>query len=401
MVAFSMQSPAVPVSHPIEERTMLNPHRVRVVALAALLCLVPMALRAQATIKVNDSVSVRVGFLGQMWADFNQNVRQDTSFAQNIFIRRMRFILSGQIGSKLGFFFQTDDPNLGRTGPGFTKNLATQGFIIQDAYVELKPSTSNALYVDAGLLLIPLCRNCYASAASLLPIDYSSYSFLNSGPTGGTNGRDVGFEAKGTFADQHLEYRLGIFSGSRLANPQTPTVQTASNSLRGAGHLMVNFLEGEAPAYVLAGTYLGRRKVFNVGAGFDVQSQYKALAGDAFLSYPLGANGVTLATTFIHYDGGTFFPTLPRQNTFEVEGGYHFTDAKITPWAKFETRSINASFQNATNQNDRRIQLGGTYYWVGHNLNVKAAYTRGTFNVLNTAAINQNGLTLQLQGFYY
>jgi hypothetical protein len=388
-------------SHPIEERTMFNPHRIRGAAHAALLCLAPMAARAQATIKVNDSVSVRVGFLGQMWADFSQNVRQDTSFAQNIFIRRMRFILSGQIGSKLGFFFQTDDPNLGRTGPGFTKNLATQGFIIQDAYVELKPSTSNALYVDAGLLLIPLCRNCYASAASLLPIDYSSYSFLNSGPTGGTNGRDVGFEAKGTFADQHLEYRLGLFSGSRLANPQTPTVQTASNSLRGAGHLMVNFMEGEAPAYVLAGTYLGRRRVFNVGAGFDVQSKYKALAGDAFLSYPLGANGVTLATTFIHYDGGAFFPTLPRQNTFEVEGGYNFTDAKITPWAKFETRSINAAFQNATNQNDRRLQLGGTYYWVGHNLNVKAAYTRGTFNVLNTAAINQNGFTLQLQGFYY
>lgn len=375
-------------------------HRVRLAAVAAIVATSPMNAQAQATIKINDSTSVRVGFLGQMWADFSQNVRQDSSIAQNLFIRRMRFILSAQIGSKLSFFFQTDDPNLGRTGPGNTKSLASQGFIVQDAYVEVKP-WSGPHYVEAGLLLIPLCRNCITSAASLLPLDYSSYSFLSSGPTGSTNGRDVGFMAKGTFADQKVEYRAGIFSGARLNNPQTPTVQTASNSLRGSGRLMVNFWEGEAPGYVMPGTYLGRRKVFNVGAGFDLQSRYQALAADAFLSYPIGANGITLATTFIHYDGDTFFPTLPRQNTFEIEGGYHFTDAKITPWAKFETRSINSAFQTAALQDDRRIQLGGTYYWVGNNLNVKAAYTRGTFNVLNGAAINQNGFTLQLQGFYY
>jgi hypothetical protein len=115
----------------------------------------------------------------------------------------------------------------------------------------------------------------------------------------------------------------------------------------------------------------------------------------------MGNNGVTLSTTFIHYDGGNIFPTLPRQNTFEVEGGYHFTDSKITPWAKFETRSINSAFQNAANQNDHRIQLGATYYWLGHNLNVKGAFTRTTQNVLNAGDLSSNGFTLQLQGFYY
>lgn len=375
--------------------------RVRAAVVAASVCLAPAAAGAQAIIKVNDSVSVRVGFLGQMWADFSQNVRQDSSYAQSLFLRRVRLIVSGQIGSKLSFFYQTDNPNLGRTGPGFTKSLGT-GFITQDAYLEVKPGASNALLIEGGLLLIPLCRNCYASAASLLPIDYSSYSFLQSGPTASSVGRDVGFEAKGLLVGQRLEYRVGVFSGARLANAATPTVQTGSNSLRAAGHLMFNFLETETPGYVMPGTYLGQRRIFNIGVGGDVQSRYKAIAGDAFLSYPIGANGVTLAGTYIRYDGGTFFPTLPRQNTFEVEGGYHFTAARITPWVKFETRSINSAFLSLANQDDHRIQIGGTYYVSGYNLNVKAAYIRGTFNQLAPApTLEQNGFTLQLQGYYY
>ncbi len=384
-----------------EEYAMLKSFRACVVAMSMMVVLAPSETHAQAMIKVNDSVNVRIGFLSQTWADFAQNVRQDSSYAQNIFQRRIRLIVSAQVGSKLAFFLQTDNPNLGRTGPGFTKSLGA-GFITQDAYAEVKPSGTNPFVVEAGLLLIPFCRNCYASAASLLPLDYSSYSFLQSGPTGSSVGRDVGFMAKGTLLDQRLEYRGGVFSGARLGNSQTPPVQTASNSLRGAGHLMYNFLDTEAPGYVMPGTYLGRKRVFNIGAGFDGQSKYKAVAADAFLSYPLGVNGVTLATTFIHLDGGNFLPALARQNTFEIEGGYHFSDSKITPWAKFETRSIDDAFLTATSQNDRRLQLGGTYYLAGNNLNMKLAYTRGTFNQLSPApTLTQNGFTFQLQGFYY
>jgi hypothetical protein len=392
----------VPARHPFEEHAMSISNHLRAAALAAIVFVVPFTAKAQAVIRVNDSISVRFGLLSQTWVDYSENVRQDTSYAQNIFQRRMRFIFGGQIGSKLSFFFQTDNPNLGRSGPGFIKAPGA-GFILQDGYIEVKPSASNVFMLDAGLQLIPLCRNCIASAASLLPIDYSTYSFLQSGATVSSVGRDVGFMAKGVFADQKVEYRLGVFSGARLpVAPVPPAVQTASNSVRAAGHLMVNFLEAEQPSYVLPGTYLGRRKVFNVGAGFDAQSRYKAFAGDAFLSYPFGVNGVTLAGTFIRYNGDTFFTGLPKQNTFEVEGGYHFTDAKITPWAKFEARRYDDAVKTAAFQDDHRFQIGGTYYVAGHNLNVKLAYTRGTFNQLAPLpTLNQNGVTMQLQGFYY
>ena len=92
--------------------------RVRAAALAAFVSLVPSVACAQAMIKVNDSVSVRLGFLSQTWADFNQNVRQDSSFAQSIFQRRIRLLVGAQVGSHLNFFFETDNPNLGRTTAG-------------------------------------------------------------------------------------------------------------------------------------------------------------------------------------------------------------------------------------------------------------------------------------------
>jgi hypothetical protein len=391
--------PQFPARHPFEEHAMSISFRVRAAALAASLCTAPFTAHAQAIIKVNDSVSVRIGFLSQTWADFNQNVRQDSSYAQSIFQRRIRLLVGAQIGSHLNFFFETDNPNLGRTTAGAAKTLSN-GFITQDAYVEYKPvATSNAFLMVAGLQLIPLCRNCLASAVTLLPIDYGSYSFLQNGPTGSSVGRDVGFQAKGYLYDNRIEYRAGLFSGARLTNPAG--VVTSSNSMRGAGRIQVQLLEPEAPTYSYAGTYFGRRKILAVGAGIDGQSNYKAWAADAFLSYPFGNNGITAQTNFIHYNGDTFFPALPKQNTFEIEAGYHFTDAQLTPFAKFESRSYDSSVLGIAFQNEHRFQLGGTYYLMGHNLNMKGAYTRGTLDRFNTSSLTQNGFTFQLQGFYY
>jgi hypothetical protein len=394
---------AVPARHPFEEHAMSISYRARAAALAAIALVLPFTARSQAIIKVNDSVSVRFGLLSQTWVDYTQtpNVFVDGSYTQDIFLRRMRFLFTGQIGSKLSFIFQTDNPNLGRTGVGFIKSPAT-GFLLQDGLLEVQPAASNVFIVDAGLELVPLCRNCIANAATLLPLDYSIYSFLQGTQTVSSVGRDLGIMAKGNFDDQKIQYRVGVFSGARLPiTPAAPLVQTGSNSLRSAGRLMVNFMDPEPPSYTLPGTYFGRKKVFNIGAGFDAQSVFKAISGDGFLSYPFGANGITLAGTFIRWDGGTFFPTLPKQNTWEAEGGYHFTDAKLTPWFKFEARRFDEGVKTAIFQNDYRYQIGGTYYVSAFNFNVKAAYTRATFDQLALPKLNANSFTMQLQGYYY
>lgn len=377
----------------------------RVALAAALLSLAPLSLITRdaaaqtATIVVSDSVSVRFGFLSQTWADFSQNVRQDSSVAQNIFQRRIRLMLGGQVGSHLTFFIQTDSPNLGRAGAGFTKSASA--LVVQDALLEIQPGSGHEILLDAGLLYVPLCRSCSGNAALILPIDFSSYTSLQTPFTGVSAGRDVGIMAKGYLADGRFEYRAGMFSGARASSTSLPPVSLASNSFRVAGRLAVQLLDAEPETYSYAGTYLGRKRVLSLGAGTDNQGDYHAYSADAFLSYPFGTDGMTASATFIHYDGGTFALTLPKQNTLEAEAGYHFTGAKVTPWVKVEGRRIDEALKNAANQDESRIQVGGTYYITAHWLNLKAAYTRASLAQFGAPSLTQHGATLQVQGFFF
>ena len=219
--------------------------------------------------------------------------------------------------------------NLGKTVVG--KKVISSGFTLQDAFVEWK--VADALIVDAGLMFIPLCRNCYQSAGSLLPIDYGASSFLQSGPTQSVVSRDTGFQARGYLAHNRLEYRVGAFQGARDS--------ASRNSFRSAGHVQYAFLDTES-GFFTTGTYLGKKKVLTIGGGYDVQSDYKAFAGDAFFDHPIGAAGaVTLQADGRIVDGGQTFK-LPRQNGLLVEGGYLFTKARVRPGVKLETQRLRA-----------------------------------------------------------
>src|SRR5919202_5689854 len=176
--------------------------------LAAILAATPAA--AQATIKVSDDVNLRFGVLGQVQADTIEDPGQSGNI-NNLFIRRVRLLFGGQVAKNVTFFVETDSANLGRS-VGSVKNIPSTT-IIQDAYGEFKASDEFA--IDAGLMFVPFSRNSVQSAATLLPIDYGAYTFTASGPTQSSTGRDTGVQAKGYFAKNHLEYRLGAFQGAR------------------------------------------------------------------------------------------------------------------------------------------------------------------------------------------
>src|SRR3989475_9699292 len=258
---------------------------------------------AQAVIKVSDTVNVKFGMLVQAQADWTQDAAT-RGYQENLFIRRVRFLVGGQVAPKVTFFFETDNPNLGKTVSG-TKNIST-GFTVQDAYLEWK--VTDAFALDAGLIFIPLCRNCIQSAASLLPIDYGAYSFLHGGPTRSVVGRDTGFMAKGYLAKSRLEYRVGAFQGVRDA--------LSRNSFRSSGPLQYSFLDTET-TYFTTGTYLGKKKVFTVGGGYDLHSDYKAFAGDADFDRPLGPAGAAAPPGGrVPYPGRRGLPDPPPQHAY-------------------------------------------------------------------------------------
>ncbi len=117
---------------------------------------------AQLQIKVNDTTNIQFGVLVQGQADWTQDTT-DNKYAQNLFLRRMRLMVGGQIVPNLTFFYETDNPNLGKAIPGTTKTISS-GLITQDAFLTWK--IADPLAFDACLMFIPLCRNCLQSAAA-------------------------------------------------------------------------------------------------------------------------------------------------------------------------------------------------------------------------------------------
>ncbi|MBK8598335.1 MAG: hypothetical protein IPP07_13845 [Holophagales bacterium] len=359
---------------------------VRAVAAAAIAALLaPAPAEAQAVIKVNDNVNFKFGFQFQGWADWTQAAATG-GYAQNLFVRRARLLVGGQVAKDVSFFFQTDSGNLGKVTNGV--KATNTGFIIQDAWVSWK--IDDAFILDAGLFLVPLSRNILQSTLSFYTLDISATSTVMAGPTQTVGLRDTGIQAKGYLVDGgRLEYRAAVMQGVRDA--------ASRNSFRTAGYLQYNFFEKEK-GYVFAGTNLGKKKVFNVNGGFDLQKDYKAYSGDVFASIPVAkGDEVGGQVQWIHYDGGTFLSALPKQDDLLVEAAYYLSAAKVQPFLKYESQKFANDIDKAKDQD--RFGGGLNWYVSGQNFKVTAQYLRIEPKSSTVKATDQ--FTIQLQGFYF
>ncbi len=354
---------------------------------AAVLLLAPAPADAQALIKVNDNVNFKLGFQFQGWADWSQSATTGGT-AQNLYVRRARLIMGGQVAKDVTFFFQTDSGNLGKVNPATGVKQTSTGFVIQDAWISWK--LNDAFILDAGHFLVPLSRNILQSTLSFFTLDISPTSTVMAGPTQ-TNGlRDNGFQAKGYLVDGgRLEYRAAVMQGVRDAASQ--------NSFRTAGYLQYNFFETER-GYVFAGTNLGTKKILNVSGGVDVQKDYKAYSGDVFTTIPVAkGDEVGGQVQWIHYDGGDFLKTIPEQDDVLVEAAYYLSKAKIQPFLKYESQKFASDVDSAKDQD--RFGGGLSWYVSGQNVKITAQYLR--VDPKSSALKATDQFTIQLQGFYF
>ncbi len=336
------------------------------------------AAGAQATLKVNDEVNFRLGVLGQFQGDWLEDA--GTGDAPNLFARRVRLLVGGQVTRSVGFFIETDAPNLGKKLPD-GKSITPQ-LLVQDAYAEVR--VRNWLLLDAGLLLVPFSRNSLQSAATLLALDYGAYSFAQSVPTQCTAGRDTGLQARGHLLGNRFEYRVGAFQGAHRPG--------LDPSARFIGRAQYHFLETEGTGYFYAGTHLGTKRVAALGAGLDLQDDYAAYNVDFFFDHPLGPGALTTQVAYNHFDGGTTLPTLPDQHVVLVEAGYFLPALKLTPVLQFTRRDG----RTASIADETRWSAGVNYWMARHNASVKAAYGR-----ITGPRAARNEFTVQLQVFYY
>lgn len=322
--------------------------------------------------------SFKIGLLGQFQAEAIDSTADDVT-SKNLFIRRFRVLGQAQISPKLVVFFETDVPNVGKGNPDGSKN--TQDVFIQDAHATYAHDAR--FNIDAGLLLLAQSYNHEQSAATLMALDYGPYTFVESGPTTSRVGRDYGVRLRGLLA-RHLEYRLSVVQGFRGVESQNP--------FRFQGRIAYDAF-GAQPGFFYRGTSLGKTRTLAIGASLDVQKSYKGYGGDVYYDQPVaGGDGVTLQANVTHWDGGTFLKSLPEQNTTLVEAGYYFHRARLLPYVQYARQDFRGSVPD-----EQRPQIGIGYYFIGHNSNLKAAYTR----IDRDGAKGRNQFQLQYQAFVF
>lgn len=356
---------------------------VSAIASSIALALVTTPAMAQLVIK-NEDASFKFGFQGQIWADWTQDSAADhQGYQQNLYLRRGRLLIAGDIGSDVSFFVQTDSPNLGKT-----PKTTSSGFILQDAFIEWKPM--KVLQIDGGLFLVPLSRNTLQSTLSYYTLDISPLTTINNSATQSAGLRDLGFQARGFFMDDRLQYRVGAFQGQRDANGR--------DSLRTAAYLQYDFFDREM-GYVFTGTALGQKKILAIDVGGDKQGTYRGLSANAALDLPVhGGDEIGCQFQYFHYDGRRKFTTIADQNDWFVEAAYYIHQAKLQPFTKFESQgfvdTVNAS------KDIHRAGAGVNLYIHGQNLKWTLQYNR-LLPQNDSPLKNSNEVTMQFQVFYF
>ena len=353
-------------------------------ALAVALVMVAWATpsSAQWVIESKDQKSnIKIGFLSQGQFE-NITTPDGTATSTNLFLRRFRILLGGKVSDKWTYFLETDDPNLGKgTGTAGTKDTGTM--YIQDAFVTY--NHSDTFKIDAGMLLLAQSHNHEQSAATLLPVDYGAYTFLESTPMAERVGRDYGIEIRGYPASQHLEYRVGVFQGIRGIDSR--------NSVRIVGRGVWYPFAAES-GYFYGGTFQGQKRVVGVGASFDKQRDYGMYGLDFFVEQPInkGEQGVTFQVDWNRFNGGTFV-VLPLQYQFLVEGGFHFNKGKESIFGQYAKHT----YDNPVTPQQYAFQVGVAYWMAGHNRSLK--FSVGRQHTDN--APDRTQILAQLQIFAY
>ncbi len=272
-------------------------------------------------LEISEDSYLQVGFLGQVHASYTE----DAIDKEDIYLRRARLILSGQVMDGVKFFAETDNDNAGKNG---TTGVSTD---IQDAFVDLRLMEDQ--WVEVGLILLPFSFETKSSAASLLGLDYNSevIKMVNTFVW-----RDYGAELHGNIGKK-FAYRAGIFDGyddtASTKNPEAP--------LRFTGHLAFNVIGDVETGWFFTQERLSDKPYLTVGVGADHQDEATRVIStngtpnvitdnDAYVvdfqsGWMMGTLAATVNGAWYNWDNATF-----KGDTAFVEAGLRRDQIQMT-----------------------------------------------------------------------
>lgn len=370
-------------------------------------------------LNLNDDGSKYVRFImwHQVWATSNNLSDNSSDFSVTPSMRRSRFLAYAQISPK---FLILTHWGLNNLTPGNMTSLGNNGdapqLFLHDAWGEFK--FSDALYVGGGLHYWKgMTRLSNQSTLNMMTMD-NSRPFVHWHSLGLTDqfARHLGFYAKGTLGDK-FQYRL---AANQRMNPNNALRGATSYngdttiSINGSGNGVVEGYfeyqlwdtESNKLPYKV-GTYFGKKKILNIGAGFFAQpngalnnvtgadENVLHFAGDIFFELPTKSGALSAYASFMNFNYGDNFVGrwAGTGNAFYAHAGYYVKAAKIMPYVAFQQGNYEGYTDPVT-----AVNAGVNYFVNGHFAKVTLEYHQIT-NQLSDGASDVSQLRLQMHLF--
>lgn len=402
-------------------------------------------------VKINESGSryFRLLTWNQVWLKYNENNTGSTlagepeGTAVDLALRRIRLLTYAQLSDKfiIVTHFGINNQNTFSGGAPGMGGKKPQLFF-HDAYAEHK-IWKNYVSIGAGLhYWNGISRMSNASTLNFLGMDATIFNWPNIDKNE-QFARYLGIYLKGKI--KKFDYRLAVNDAFQANEAKAIFTDVAEYNPHAkwntAGYVFYQFFEEESNLLpYLVGTYLGSKKVLNVGVGFqhqknamwlrnqvgDTITQDQMMFGaDVFLDMPLSKkhkDAITFYGVYYNYDMGSNYvrhigilnpsdgggalrgnavPTVGTGSILYGQLGYlvpNFSDKlRLQPYVAYS----HARFKGLRNANDEIVPVnildaGLNLYMAGHHAKWTVNYRlRPDFTDVNNLR-NRNELTLQL-----
>ncbi len=361
-----------------------------------------------------DDISLKIGWWGQAWYQYvsdmdtdNDGVVDDT--LNDFLIRRSYFYTKGTFTPNLSFFLHLAGDKLGmdeindNSGDGLGSGIA-----LRDCWITYK-LLGNDLMVQVGRMYVPFTRNYgTTSTKAMLTADLDwGQAGLRSGifyPS--TIGRDDAITLWGNVLQNKLQYRLMVGEG------EEDDAKNPDDNMRYAGRLSYNVFDPET-AWFNAETYLGKKHVLALGAGFDfeqdliigdMEDDYSSWTLDLYYDQPFSnGDSLTFALSYIdisHSANGiswTDFSAGDDGNLISAKAGYYFGNnvgpGNLQPYAQIQNISSDGG-----GDDDTIIYGAGLNYYIkgpGNKITLDVTFIDQDEEVEDTLLQDNMMITLQ------
>lgn len=317
-------------------------------------------------------------------------------------VRRSRFLAFAQVSPR---FLILAHFGLNNLTPGNLTSLGNNGdspqLFLHDAWTEFKVSHDEALYIGGGLhYWRGLTRLASQSTLNFMTLDQPR-PFIHWHSLGITDqfARHLGVYAKGEAG--RFDYRLAANNPGANGMQNDRGVKDSGLTYDGfakpdkggglagntiyEGYFRYNFLDKEPIKLPYnAGSYLGARKVFAIGAGFFAHpngmfnnntgehENVLHLAADAFLDMPLaGDDCLNAYVAFMSFDYGANYVSrwAGTGAAFYGQLGYKPPASRFMPYLAVQSASYDGFDEKVLG-----LDLGLNYFILGHNAKLTLEY---------------------------